>query len=234
MKRPVVGRAFLALWTLIFAGGIPAIAGSQDTPAAVSSRQELGLRGSKFIASRFAIDPTNVVPKTNQPLSGKGSWFVSKDTPAICGKTMLPCVLLSYTEPGTDVICEWTLLFGSQDGLLLDLNEEAARYFMNKLRDKDHPNDSAGAEWSGGKRVSSVRPIYPETANAAHIQGDVKLLVRFSESGGRPADIQVISGPTVLRDPAADAVGQWVYTPLLINSVPISTRNLITVRYHTR
>lgn len=132
------------------------------------------------------------------------------------------------------MLCQWTMTFDSQDGLLLDMNEDAARYFTTRPRQENLQTASLSHEWVGGKRTSSVPPVYPEIAKRTHLQGDVKLLVRFDATGGRPADIQVISGPPLLRNSAVDSVQQWVFTPLTINSVPLSTRNVIVVGFHMR
>lgn len=208
---------------------------AQDTTPSVSiSEQQLGQKAIHYVATRFAIDSSSLVPQTHEPLTTGGKWSIAKDTPAVCANLPFPCALLSYKQPGTDVLCQWTVLLKSNndEGFLLDLNEDAARYFSSKSDNNNLPKPKFD-EINGGKLISSTQPIYPELAKRNHLQGSIKLLARIDETG-RVSDVMAISGPQFLRGPSIDAIKQWVYEPLRINSVPLSIRILILVNYAFR
>lgn len=57
-----------------------------------------------------------------------------------------------------------------------------------------------------------MAPIYPPLAEQAHIEGIVRLKVTIGNDG-RVIDMQLISGPPLLRQAAKDAVEQWIYEP---------------------
>jgi hypothetical protein len=228
-------EVFAVLLLLVFSAGASETASAQETTSSVTlSEQQLGQKAIHYVATRFAIDSTSLVPQTHQPLTTAGKWSIAKDTPAICGNLKLPCVLLSYKQPGTDVLCQWTVLLkaGKDEEFLLDLNEDAARYFSSKS-DGTNPPGRKFDEITGGKLISSTQPIYPELAKRNHLQGSIKLLARIDETG-HVSDLMAISGPLFLRGPSIDAIKQWVYDPLRINSVPISVRTLILVNYAFR
>ena len=45
------------------------------------------------------------------------------------------------------------------------------------------------------------------------------------------ADVKVLSGSPLLIDPAVEAVRQWVYTPTLLNGVPVPVLMDVTVTF---
>jgi len=225
-------RTVSAVFLFLFSVGISKVSLAQGTtPPAAPSQQDLGQKAVDYITSHFGIDPTNLVPETHKPLTSAGNWSISKKLPPACANIRFPCVLLSYRQPGTNVLCQWTMLLKSdgEDRILLDLNEDAARYFTKKIYGKEGLKTGFD-EISGGKLISSPRPIYPENAKLNHIQGSVKLLARVDETG-HISDIKLISGPELLRGSSIDTVKHWLYEPLKIDSVPISIRTVITVNY---
>jgi TonB family protein len=226
-------RRVSAVFLLVFfATGISKVSLAQGTAApGAPSQQDLGKNAVDYIAGRFAIDAANLVPETQKPLTGAGNWSVAKNPPPVCANIQFPCILLSYRQAGTNVLCQWTVLLksNSEDRILLDLNEDAARYFTKRIYGNGDLKTGFN-EISGGKLISSAQPIYPQSAKIARIQGSVKLLARIDETG-HVSDIKMISGPERLRASSIDAVKQWRYEPLKIGSVPISIRTVITVHY---
>lgn len=87
---------------------------------------------------------------------------------------------------------------------------------------------SAGA--IAGTIISRPNPIYPNDAKAAHVQGAVILHAIISKTG-TVEDLQVISGPEMLRASAIDAVRHWTYRPYLLNGRPVKVDTTITVIY---
>jgi TonB family protein len=97
-----------------------------------------------------------------------------------------------------------------------------------------------GEFWWGGVRVdpaeqqrrlqAQVRPIYPEVARTAGIEGTVSMRVLIGKDGS-VEQISVVSGEPVLRNPAMDAVRRWRYQPLLLNGEPVSVVTVVNLEF---
>ena len=74
--------------------------------------------------------------------------------------------------------------------------------------------------------VHQVVPIYPEDARDEHISGTVVLHVVIARDGSLQS-VEVVSGPAALVRPAADAVKQWRYKPVLLNGHPVEVDTTI-------
>jgi protein TonB len=83
------------------------------------------------------------------------------------------------------------------------------------------------------RKLRDVLPVFPQIAIAAHIQGDV-ILDCVINAQGRVTEWTVVSGPQILVPSAVDALRQWVYTPTLLNGVPVPILLQVTVHYHLR
>jgi TonB family protein len=90
------------------------------------------------------------------------------------------------------------------------------------------------ARVSGGEMaaqlLNSVTPTYPPIARAAHVSGAVVLRAIIGKDG-LVEDLEVISGPEMLRASALAAVRQWTYQPYLLNGVPVEVDTVVTVNY---
>jgi TonB family protein len=78
--------------------------------------------------------------------------------------------------------------------------------------------------------VRDVRPVYPELAKQARVQGIVQLSVVISKQG-RVMDIKVISGHPLLITAAIEAVKQWEYNPTLLNGQPVEVATEVSVPF---
>jgi TonB family protein len=78
------------------------------------------------------------------------------------------------------------------------------------------------------KLIYKVDPIYPEQALKARISGKVVLAVTVNEEGF-VSDVRVSSGHPFLVEPAVTAVGQWQYSPTLLNGEAVSVMTTVTV-----
>jgi periplasmic protein TonB len=87
---------------------------------------------------------------------------------------------------------------------------------------------SAGAQQ--GRLIRRVVPKYPPLAVQTHIQGVVVLEAIISKEGTIES-LRVVSGHPFLIPAAIDAVQQWLYTPTLLNSEPVSVVTTITVNF---
>jgi len=80
------------------------------------------------------------------------------------------------------------------------------------------------------RKIHHVNPAYPDIARQARVQGVVILEARIS-SEGRVTAVRVLRGVPLLDASAVEAVRQWVYSPTLINGVPVPVIMTITVNY---
>ena len=81
-----------------------------------------------------------------------------------------------------------------------------------------------------GNMGTVVNPVYPAEAKAKHVQGVVILHAIISKTGDIE-NLEVISGPELLRQSAIDAVGRWRYKPYLLNGEPTEVETTINVNY---
>jgi len=78
--------------------------------------------------------------------------------------------------------------------------------------------------------VSRVMPEYPLVAKQAGIQGDVVVKTTIDPKGN-VVNMQVVSGPAMLRGPALSALRRWRYEPSTLNGQPISVQMLVTIKF---
>jgi TonB family protein len=72
--------------------------------------------------------------------------------------------------------------------------------------------------------------VYPEIAQAAHVQGAVVLHAVISKTGD-VENLSVISGPPMLTSAAIEAVKQWRYKPYLLNGQPMEVETTVNVNF---
>lgn len=87
----------------------------------------------------------------------------------------------------------------------------------------------------GGKvkypeKVRDVRPIYPQIAIAARVEGTV-IIEAIIGVDGRVKDARVLRSIPLLDRAALDAVNQWLFSPTLLNEVPVPVIITVTVAF---
>ena len=87
-----------------------------------------------------------------------------------------------------------------------------------------------GGQIKEPKKLKNVAPVYPDIAKQARVQGVVILECTISPQG-KVTDVKVLRGIPLLDSAAADAVKQWVYTPTLLNGVPVPVIMTVTVNF---
>jgi len=87
-----------------------------------------------------------------------------------------------------------------------------------------------GGVVQSAKLVRQPRPVYPELAIKARIQGIVKLHALISKEGV-VQDLRVVSGHPLLVPAALEAVRQWVYRPTLLNGEAVGVETDIDVNF---
>jgi hypothetical protein len=78
--------------------------------------------------------------------------------------------------------------------------------------------------------ISSISPAYPAAARSQNIAGDV-VIDALVDSTGKVADMNVVSGPILLRQPAMESVRMSKYSPAHLDGRPVPTHLLVTVRF---
>jgi len=87
-----------------------------------------------------------------------------------------------------------------------------------------------GGQIKEPKKLKNVPPVYPDIAKQARVQGVVILECTISPQG-KVTDVKVLRGIPLLDSAAIDAVKQWVYTPTLLNGVPVPVIMTVTVNF---
>jgi protein TonB len=80
------------------------------------------------------------------------------------------------------------------------------------------------------KKIKNANPVYPDIAKQARVQGIVILECVISPQG-KVTDVKVLRGIPLLDQAAIDAVKQWVYSPTLLNGVPVPVIMTVTVNF---
>lgn len=80
------------------------------------------------------------------------------------------------------------------------------------------------------RKTVDVRPIYPEVARAARIEGTV-VMEAVLDPSGHVTQLRVIKSVPMLDHAAMDAVRQWRYSPSLYGGHPVSVLMTITIRF---
>ncbi len=79
-------------------------------------------------------------------------------------------------------------------------------------------------------KVVNVNPIYPQIAQAAHVEGVVKIQAIIG-TDGVVQEANVVSGSPLLNDAALNAVRQWRYRPTLLNNQPVAVIMTVTINF---
>jgi periplasmic protein TonB len=88
-----------------------------------------------------------------------------------------------------------------------------------------------GGQVKEPKKLKHVAPEYPLLAQEARVQGVVILEVQVSPHG-RVTSASVVRSVPLLDQAALDAVRQWVYTPTLVDGVPVPVIVTVTVNFN--
>lgn len=82
-----------------------------------------------------------------------------------------------------------------------------------------------------GMKVRDVKPVYPQMAKVARIQGAVVLAAVIGKDGAIQNLHVVSTASPLLNQSAIDAVKQWRYRPYILNGEPVEVDTTITVNF---
>jgi periplasmic protein TonB len=80
------------------------------------------------------------------------------------------------------------------------------------------------------RKTVDVRPLYPEYARVARIEGTV-VLEAILDRNGRVDQLRVVKSVPLLDQAALDAVRQWRYSPTVLNGQPVAVLMTITIKF---
>jgi periplasmic protein TonB len=80
------------------------------------------------------------------------------------------------------------------------------------------------------RKIVDARPIYPDIARAARVEGTV-MLEAVLDPSGHVTQLRVVKSVPLLDQAAIDAVRQWRYTPSAYGGHPVSVLMTITIRF---
>lgn len=80
------------------------------------------------------------------------------------------------------------------------------------------------------EKIRNVPPVYPDAALAARIEGVVILALTVGANGS-VEEASVLRSIPALDQAAIDAATQWLYTPTLLNGVPVKVMHTVTVNF---
>jgi hypothetical protein len=224
MQAQLSRKTFRALCQVaLLTASIPAIA--QTTPATQSpSNLAENQQAIAVVVSHFSVDPTATVPNTNKPLPLNGTWVRSNATDS-CPKTKYSCFHILYRAPGLGVSCDWTVLLRESipEGLVLDMNDDAAHYFVFRMM--------AGTTKIPMIEKPSSLPIASELSEIHPEGGTVRMLVQI-DTTGHVQDVKVLSGSDFLRESAIDVLKRTVYKPLIIDSIAVPLHLQVSYVYN--
>lgn len=83
---------------------------------------------------------------------------------------------------------------------------------------------------SDGMLIAPIRPIYPEIARTARVEGTVVVEAIISRAGTIES-LHVISGPPTLQRATLDAIRAARYQPYLLNGSPTEVQTTISVNF---
>ena len=81
---------------------------------------------------------------------------------------------------------------------------------------------------AAGMLIRKTPAIYPPVAKTARVSGTVELHAIISKDG-TIKDLNVVSGPAMLRQAAIDAVRTWRYKPYKLNNEPTAVETTINL-----
>jgi periplasmic protein TonB len=87
-----------------------------------------------------------------------------------------------------------------------------------------------GGQIKAPRKVRDQAPSYPDVAKQARVEGVVVLEAVISPEG-RVTEVKVLRGSPLLDDSAVNAVKSWVYSPTLLNGVPVPVVMTVTVSF---
>lgn len=109
--------------------------------------------------------------------------------------------------------------------------QNRAGTWMDRCRPVSEPDAvRVGGAIKEPRKIKHASPVYPDAALQARVQGVVIMEITI-DTEGKVVQLEVLRGIPLLDQAAIDAVKQWVYTPTLLNGVPVPVIMTVTVNF---
>ncbi|HMH12268.1 MAG TPA: energy transducer TonB [Edaphobacter sp.] len=182
--------------------------------------QTHGKQAVDLVLKHIVLDPNISAPKTGKQLPTDGHWSIEKQMPPSCSRgtsqSAQACLSVNYQASEAEVSCQWVVLLkeDGSDGTIIEQNDDATRYFLQKL----FPEDAKPLV------LTRKRPVFPPIAQAAHVSGEVKFQIIVGQDG-KLTKAALLGGPEMFRASAIEALNAWTFKPLMIGTraVPFQT-----------
>ena len=98
--------------------------------------------------------------------------------------------------------------------------------------EREKPQDPVrpGGQIRQPQRIRDARPVYPQMALAARVEGIVIIEATVGVDG-RITNARVLRSVPLLDQAALEAVRQWEYLPTTLNGVPVPVIMSVTVTF---
>lgn len=133
-------------------------------------------------------------------------------------------------EKRLDEFMQSALASGPQPEVAPPQRSDWFRDWMNRFEERIYGGISVEPEELQKLITSSVKPVYPEVARRAGVQGLVRLQIRVNRQG-RVEVQKVVEGEPILADAAIQATQRWRYKPMVINGKPVNVISTVTFNF---
>ena len=79
-------------------------------------------------------------------------------------------------------------------------------------------------------KIADARPIYPDIARSARVEGTV-VIEAVLDTAGRVTQARIVKSVPLLDQAALNAVRQWRYTPSIYAGHPVAVLMTVTIRF---
>ena len=86
------------------------------------------------------------------------------------------------------------------------------------------------ADFKAPRKIKDAKPVYPQIAQQAKIQGIV-IIEAIIGKDGSVKEARVLRPVPMLDQAALDAVRKWKYSPTLLNGQPVEVVMTVTVTF---
>jgi protein TonB len=87
-----------------------------------------------------------------------------------------------------------------------------------------------GGDIKEPKKIKDAKPVYPQVAMAAKVEGMVIIEATIGKDGS-VQDAKVLRHVPLLDQAALDAVKEWKFTPTTLNGQPVEVLMTVTVNF---
>jgi protein TonB len=150
---------------------------------------------------------------------------------AVAGPAVKPSVGIPVPVPDAEISPEQTIATQQEmSEVASPITEGLGSGGEIQIEDEGPPPDFVPYE-KEPVAIKKVNPVYPEIARRAGVEGTVWLKVWVDKEGKvRKAEL-IKSDADIFNQPAIDAAQQWVFTPALMKSGPVSVWVSIPFRF---